>query len=1653
MMLLFCICGITNVFSQVDKTGNNDPELEARIKSTLKKNGETIRFLENKGQINNPDVLYYFEAPNEGVYVERDRIRFVAIKDTLIAEENEDEEEEDEGAKEVEMTRVITETHTFSLYLKNRNPNPGVRLGESFSTGYNFFLGEQPAHWASQVSAAKELTLQDIYPGIDLRLYSTAEGSMEVDWILAAGADFNKIQMMFKGQDDLSIDQNGNLKVGLRFTDILFHLPESYQITLAGKEPIDFSYATLNQETVQFITHSRVDPKYPLIIDPTLTWGTFMDGNNSTFDAYLYAIQVDPNDGMVYCAGGTNRPIPTGSAPYDANGYLNSVSGLDGAPPNPLPMVAVIYRINNSGDDLVDLTLYGPVSAGNSDNIVAQALSLSATKVFIGGPTNVNIPTTGSPFDNSRHSGDGYVAVFSRDLGTLSYATYLGSNGNETLGVTSIRALTDNSFVVGMTANGSLPNSYISAGAADGSFSGNSDMYIAKFTNYHTLSWGTYVGGSGDETFNDLEVFGDGRVAFAGNGTGSLTEHNSAAGRSTGNDLDGIIGVLNSTGTAFNYLDEIGGDNDDRINDVEIVGSTLYWTGQAADGFPVTAGVYDNSYNGGSSDVIVGKVSDVGGSGSYAATYYGTSSTDLGNGIRLVSETDCEGNQTVFLLVFGTVGGSGMPTQNIGSDPFYNSSFTPGGTSGVDMFFAGFTNSLNTLLYGTYMGGNQDDYLGATGSPRGSNHLWVNNANVYLGTTTHSATHSPTLISGGFDTSKSNDANDSHIILSINFNTIVESDYSDAPASYGSPSHILDCQDLHIGPLLDPEAGPFPSVQADGDDNNGLDDEDGITTLPAFSNGGPQTISVTVTGIVNTTLLGANLYGWIDLNGDGQFSANEFASTTVATGFSGSKVLTWNNVTVSGSGGNHYLRIRLTTNTLNDNPGTSAVDERSTASASSGEVEDYRAISLTCPASSNQASCQSQATIDAAYAAWLSSVSAGGGCNGVLTNNSTGAPSACGGSKTVIFTYTSTCAPFTTTCSSSFTVATDTPPTLTSCAVTRNISGCNASAVTGPVYSITTANSSEAEFENATNQGNVSDACGITSVTYIDVAIGTCPTVVTRTWTLSDACGHSLQCNQTININDTTIPAITCPANVTITCAASTLPANTGTATSTDNCTASPTIIYSDVTVAGPLCPQAYTITRTWKATDACNNTSTCNQIITIVDNVPPVITCPSDLTIGCEGSTLPANTGTAAATDNCDATPTIAYSDVTVEVRAGEYTITRTWTATDDCGNSSVCNQLIDVIEFSPVIITTQPNNVAECIGGIATMTVVISGGSGTIMYQWQSSPNGTSDWENATGGGSTTSTYIPQSSTEGTTYYRVMITSSGYGCEGAISENATAIISPDLIVSTQPTGVTECIGGTDQMTVIVSGGAGAISYQWQGSDDGSNGWANAAGSGATTDIFTPESSSAGTTYYRVLINAAGSGCGQVESDNAIAIITEDLLVTTQPTNVSECIGGTDQMTVVVSGGTGTISYQWQSSDDGSSDWANATGSGATTDIYTPESTTSGTTYYRVLINASGIGCGQVESTVVPVIIAPEITITAQPVGGSICAGGNFDLSVTASGSGDIQYLWQYFDGTDWVDTGLGQADYNTGPLTDTTEYRVLVYAMKADVMISIQL
>jgi hypothetical protein len=174
-------------------------------------------------------------------------------------------------------------------------------------------------------------------------------------------------------------------------------------------------------------------------------------------------------------------------------------------------------------------------------------------------------------------------------------------------------------------------------------------------------------------------------------------------------------------------------------------------------------------------------------------------------------------------------------------------------------------------------------------------------------------------------------------------------------------------------------------------------------------------------------------------------------------------------------------------------------------------------------------------------------------------------------------------------------------------------------------------------------------------------------------------------CTQVVNIVDNTAPAATAPATQNFQCLAD-VPA-AGTLTATDNCSGNITATGVDVQVANGC---GYTITRTWTFTDACNNTSSVSQIINVLDNTAPVApAAPAAQSYQCLVD-VPA-AGTLTATDNCSGNITATGVDVQVAKACG-YTITRTWTFTDACNNTSSVSQIINVQDDIPPVITCAP-------------------------------------------------------------------------------------------------------------------------------------------------------------------------------------------------------------------------------------------------------------------------------------------------------------------------------------------------------------------------
>ncbi|MSR63205.1 MAG: HYR domain-containing protein [Planctomycetes bacterium] len=252
----------------------------------------------------------------------------------------------------------------------------------------------------------------------------------------------------------------------------------------------------------------------------------------------------------------------------------------------------------------------------------------------------------------------------------------------------------------------------------------------------------------------------------------------------------------------------------------------------------------------------------------------------------------------------------------------------------------------------------------------------------------------------------------------------------------------------------------------------------------------------------------------------------------------------------------------------------------------------------------------------------------------------------------------------------------------------------------------------------STDPSNTGTPTGCTGATFSDtVTAGNCAGnfAITRHWSAPDGCGGTSTCDQTITVTDTTGPSISCPGNVSIDCSASTDPSSTGSASATDDCSGVADIHYSDSNAPGN-CAGNLVITRTWTATDACGNSSSCAQTITVTDTTGPSISCPGNVSIDCSASTDPSSTGSASATDDCSGVANVSYSDSVNQPNAScaSRVITRTWTATDGCGNSSSCAQTITVTDTTAPTISC-PANVTANGRGACCIPVNIGTASAT--------------------------------------------------------------------------------------------------------------------------------------------------------------------------------------------------------------------------------------------------------------------------------------------------------------------------------------------------
>ncbi|MBD3583989.1 hypothetical protein HC229_15855 [Flavobacterium sp. D33] len=299
---------------------------------------------------------------------------------------------------------------------------------------------------------------------------------------------------------------------------------------------------------------------------------------------------------------------------------------------------------------------------------------------------------------------------------------------------------------------------------------------------------------------------------------------------------------------------------------------------------------------------------------------------------------------------------------------------------------------------------------------------------------------------------------------------------------------------------------------------------------------------------------------------------------------------------------------------------------------------------------------------------------------------------------------------------------------------------------------------------------------------------------------------------------------------------------------------------------------------------------------------------------------------------------------------------VTTPGTSISACANESICI----VVYVNTITAGSVGNNHTVCQGGDPDAFVELTPavGAGTITYQWQSNTTSCavgSPWADIPG--AVSATYDAFSITS-TTYFRRLAysTLNGVTCGPAISGCVTVTLNPVTAGMIGPNR-TICAGGDPAAIGFTTAPTGtALTYQWQSSPDILGPFTDIPGPGTTGNSYNPPVTTQ-TTYYQVVVTGTSGASTCPIVSNTVSVFVNDITPAIIAGDQNMCVGEmpTALTMPTLATGSGTITYQWQSSPTGAAPWTNV-GTGTS---FSPGTVTQ-TLYYQVVCSStiSPLGC-----------------------------------------------------------------------------------------------
>jgi hypothetical protein len=291
------------------------------------------------------------------------------------------------------------------MRLLNANENVQTSGLEMLPGKLNYFIGNNPDRWRTDVSLFAKVRYQNVYDGINLIYYGT-QRQLEYDFEVRPGIDPRAIKLRFEGTDHVKVDKtDGSLVLAVNDREVRFKSPLIYQLKKDGTRAVIKGGYRLTKGSVSFAV-DEFDASLPLIIDPILSYSTYLGAAQNESGL---GIAVD-SLGSAYISG------QTGS-------FAFPTTGVNFIPADNSTGHAFVTKLDPSGSSLVYSTLIG---GGNDDPAFAIAVDSSGAAHITGRTSSNNFPTLNAIRGNfsllkSTNSGSSWNAS---DAGLANLAIY-----------------------------------------------------------------------------------------------------------------------------------------------------------------------------------------------------------------------------------------------------------------------------------------------------------------------------------------------------------------------------------------------------------------------------------------------------------------------------------------------------------------------------------------------------------------------------------------------------------------------------------------------------------------------------------------------------------------------------------------------------------------------------------------------------------------------------------------------------------------------------------------------------------------------------------------------------------------------------------------------------------------------------------------------------------------------------------------------------------------------------------------------------------------------------------------------------------------------------------------------------------------------------